>query len=226
VLALIEEIVDWLGPLFESWGYLVIAVAVLLERSILLGLVVPGDIIIALGGIYAAQGELSLPWVIVIAAVAAIAGESIGFWLGDRYGQRLIRRLPLVNRLEHRIDAASAIFRKRSAGWAVAIGRYATAAGAMVPFTAGMGKMRYRTFLAYDVPAIVIWAVGITLVGYVFGNNLDTVEKILSRFGWGILGLIVLLIAFRIFWKKTHPQPAPSSETPPEVGSGPADGSS
>ena len=73
VLALIEEIVDWLGPLFESYGYLVIALAVMLERSILLGLIVPGDIILALGGIYAQQGDLSVVWVIVIGSVAAIS---------------------------------------------------------------------------------------------------------------------------------------------------------
>jgi membrane protein DedA with SNARE-associated domain len=84
----------------------------------------------------------------------------------------------------------------------VALGRYATAAGAVIPFTAGMGRMTYRRFLMFDAPAVLLWAIGITLVGYVFGSNLGLVERILSRFGWGILALLVVLIAGRIAWSR------------------------
>ena len=76
----------------------------------------------------------------------------------------------------------------------MAIGRYATAAGAFVPFVAGITEMPYTTFIAYDVPAIAVWATGITLVGYYFGRNLDTVERILSRFGYAMLGMLVVLV--------------------------------
>jgi membrane protein DedA with SNARE-associated domain len=113
---------------------------------------------------------------------------------------RLIRRLPFVNRLEPRLEVVEKYF-DRHGGKTVAIGRYATAAGALVPFVAGMAGMRYRRFLMFDAPAVLLWAVGITLVGYVFGRNLDVVERILSRFGWGILALLVLSIGGRIVWK-------------------------
>jgi len=84
----------------------------------------------------------------------------------------------------------------------VAVGRYATAAGAFVPFVAGISEMPYTTFIAYDVPAIAIWATGITLVGYYFGRNLDTVERILSRFGYVMLGVLVVLILGQFLWKR------------------------
>jgi membrane-associated protein len=200
-VAVIHEIVDWLGPLFASAGYLIIFLAVLSERSILIGLLVPGDVIIALGGIYAARGDLNVVAVIAIAFVAALIGESIGFWLGHRYGMRLVRRLPFVNRFEHKLEAVQDHF-KQHGGWTVALGRYATAAGAVIPFTAGMGRMSYRRFLLFDAPAVLLWAIGITLVGYVFGSNLGLVERILSRFGWGILALLVVLIAARIAWSR------------------------
>lgn len=203
MLGLIREIVQWVGPLFATAGYAIVAVAVLAERSILVGLIVPGDVIIALGGVYAARGDLNVVVVMAIAFVAAVCGESIGFWLGRRFGMRLIRRLPFVNRLEHKLEDVQGYF-ERHGGKTVAIGRYATAAGAMIPFVAGMAGMRYRRFLLFDVPAVLVWAIGITLVGYVFGRNLDVVETILSRFGWAILGLLVAFVVGRIVWKRVR----------------------
>jgi membrane protein DedA with SNARE-associated domain len=201
MLGLIREIVQWVGPLFASAGYAIVAVAVFAERSILVGLIVPGDVIIALGGVYAARGDLDVVAVMAIAFVAAVCGESTGFWLGRRYGMRLIRRLPFVNRLEARLEDVEGHF-ERHGGKTVAIGRYATAAGAMIPFVAGMAGMRYRRFLLFDVPAVLVWAIGITLVGYVFGRNLDLVESILSRFGWGILALLIAFVVGRILWSR------------------------
>ena len=203
MLGLIREIVQWVGPLFATAGYAIVAVAVLAERSILVGLIVPGDVIIALGGVYAARGDLNVVAVMAIAFVAAVCGESIGFWLGHRYGMRLVRRLPFVNRLEGKLEEVQGYF-DRHGGKTVAIGRYATAAGAMIPFVAGMAKMRYRRFLLFDVPAVLLWAIGITLVGYVFGRNLDVVETVLSRFGWGILAVLVAFVVGRIVWKRVR----------------------
>jgi len=209
-LGVIREIVQWVGPLFATAGYVIVAVGVLAERSILIGLIVPGDVIIALGGVYAARGELNVIAVMAIAFVAAICGESIGYWLGRTYGMRLIRRLPFVNRLEPRLEGVEDYFSKHG-GKTVAVGRYATAAGALVPFVAGAARMPYRRFLVYDAPAVLLWAIGITLVGYVFGRNLDLVEKILSRFGWGILALLALFVVGRFAWKRLRPPAGASS---------------
>jgi membrane-associated protein len=201
-LSLLERIVDWVRPLYLHAGYAVIAGAVVLERSIFIGIVVPGDIILALGGVYAAQHRLSIVAVIVIGAAAAIIGESCGFWLGRRYGPSIIRRVPFVgNWLSGQLEEAQDYFRKRG-GLTVALGRYATAAGAFVPFTAGAGKMPYRRFLAFDVPAVVVWATGISLAGYLAGANLQTLDTWLSRFGWIMLGILVGYFAGRFAWKR------------------------
>ncbi|HLW16557.1 MAG TPA: DedA family protein [Actinomycetota bacterium] len=205
-LAVVKQIIRWVGPLFTSAGYPIIGVAVLLERSIFLGLIIPGDVILALGGVYAGRRELSLAAVIAIGTFAAITGESIGYWLGRRYGRALIKKLPLVGRLDKQFESAERYFRKRG-GLTVAVGRYATAAGAFVPFVAGMSEMPYGTFLVYDVPAIAVWAAGITLVGYYFGRNLDTVERILSRFGYAMLAVLILLIVGQFVWRRLRKKP-------------------
>jgi membrane-associated protein len=202
-LSLVEKIVHWVEPAFISAGYLIVAAAVLCERSIFVGLVVPGDLILALGGVYAAQHKMDLTGVIVVGILAAITGESIGYWLGRRFGHRLLRRIPLLRRLEDRLTDAEAYF-KRHGGKTVFIGRYATAIGAFVPFTAGMGKMSYRRFLAFDVPAIAIWATGISIFGYFFGRNLKFVDKVLSRFGYVVAAAAAGYFLGRWLWKKWH----------------------
>ena len=201
MLALVERLVEWIAPAYSHAGYAIVAAGVLAERSILIGLFVPGDVILALGGIYAARGSLELASVILIGTFAAICGESIGYWLGRIYGLSLVKRIPLVRRLEGRVDAAEEYF-ERHGGATVAIGRYATAAGAFVPFVAGMARMDYRRFLMFDVPAIAVWASGITLFGYFFGEHISFVDKVLSRFGLIVLGVLVVFVGGYVLYRR------------------------
>jgi len=199
---IVDLLLRWLRPAYDTAGYLIVGLGVLMERSMFIGLFVPGDVILALGGVYAAQQRLSLPWVIVIGICAAISGESIGYWLGRRYGMGLVRRIPVLRRFEERLQKAEVYFQRRGAGFTVAVGRYASAVGAFVPFTAGLGRMPYRRFLLWDVPAIVVWATGITVFGYAAGRNLDLIDKVLSRFGYIMLGILVGFVGGRWLWKR------------------------
>jgi membrane-associated protein len=213
IAALVETLVRWVEPVFGGAGYYIIASAVLMERSIFVGLLVPGDVILALGGVFAAKGDLNLVVVILIGTFAAIAGESIGFAIGRRYGFAVVRRIPLVRRLEPKLHEAEKLFQKCGGGVTVAVGRYATAAGAFVPFTAGTARMPYRRFLLWDVPAIAVWATGISIFGFVFGENLPFVDRALSRFGYIVLGLVVAYVAGRWLWKHIRARAKDRSQT-------------
>jgi membrane-associated protein len=205
-LTLVERIVSAIEPWFLAAGYIIIAAGVLMERSIFIGLIIPGDLILALGGVYASQEKMSLAAVIVIGSAAAICGESIGFWLGRKFGVRVVRHFPFIGEwLSEKLSASEEFFR-RHGGKTVAIGRYATAAGAFIPFSAGAGRMKYWRFLAFDVPAIIVWAIGITIFGYFFGKNLAFVDKVLSRFGYIVLGLVVVFFLGRWLWKRWRGQ--------------------
>jgi membrane protein DedA with SNARE-associated domain len=203
IAAIVERLIDFLKPLYDSFGYLIVGGGVLLERSMFVGLIVPGDIILALGGVYASQGRLNVVAVAALGTVAAIVGESTGYWLGRKVGLRLIRKLPYLNRFENRLEDAERYFERRG-GWTVAVGRYATAAGAFIPFVAGLSKMPYGRFLLFDIPAIVVWAVAITWFGYAFGNHIEFVDKALSRFGYGMLALLVAFFVGRWLWKRSR----------------------
>lgn len=207
-LAILEQIVEWVRPVFQgAGGYALVAGAVFLERSILIGLVVPGEVILATGAVFAARDQLSLSAVIALGIVAAIAGESVGFLLGRRYGMRLLRRLPLLRRMDDRLHEVEELF-DRHGGKTVAVGRFAAAAGAFIPFVAGMGRMRYPRFLLFDAGAIVVWAVGVGLLGYLLGQNLDLIDRILSNFGWAMLGLLVIGIGLFLWWRRRRAREA------------------
>jgi membrane protein DedA with SNARE-associated domain len=106
-----------------------------------------------------------------------------------------------VRRFEMRIENAHEYFHRRG-GRTVALGRFATAAGSFIPFVAGMARMDYRRFLLVDVPAIVVWAAGISLFGYYFAEHLHFVDKVLSRFGLIMLGILVAYFVSQALWKR------------------------
>ena len=200
-VALIEALLDWIGPFFSTYGYVLIVAATMLESSAFVGVVVPGDIILAIGGVYAARGDLSLPWVIVLGALGTIAGESIGFWLGHRYGEALLRRLPFADRAQDKIDRAREAY-ARNDSKVLLVGRFASGLRVIVPFTAGMSQTSYRRFMAFVVPTATVWAVAVGLLGYVLGENVELIDTILSRFGWGVLALVILGVAGNFVWRR------------------------
>lgn len=196
-LALIEQLVQWVGPVFTTIGYLLVPVAVFLETSALIGLLVPGDVILALGGVYCARGDLEVAVLLPLAIVAAWAGQTTGFFLGRRYGESLVRRLPLVNRVERHLDEAED-FLQRHGGKALVLGRFATGVAAFIPFAAGMAKISPRRFLVFMIPTTIVWASLIFSVGYFLGTNLPRVDRVLSRIGWGALVIVVVGVTIAI----------------------------
>jgi undecaprenyl-diphosphatase len=203
VLSLVDTVLDWVGPFFSTYGYALILAATLLESSAFVGVVVPGDILLALGGVYAARGELSLPWVIVLGALGTMAGESIGYWLGHRYGEALVRRLPFADRAEDKIERAREAFQRNDSKILLA-GRFASGLRVIVPFTAGMSRTSYRRFMAFVIPTATVWAIAVGLLGYVFGENVEFIDTILSRFGWGMLALVILAFVGTVAWRRVR----------------------
>jgi membrane-associated protein len=188
-LALVSELIDWVRPFFDSFGYVIVSVAMFFESAALTGLVVPGDVILALGGVYAGQGDLAVVGVIACGAVFGLLGETAGYLLGRRYGDGVLRRLPFLRRFERKLDEAQRSIQE-NAGKTIVVGRFVTGAAGLIPFVAGASGVRARTFFAYSVPTILVWATAITLLGLFVGNHVEKIDSILSSIGW--LGLAIL----------------------------------
>lgn len=199
---MIETIVDWFGPAFSSpLAYLIIAGVIFLDRAAFTGVFVPGELFVALGGIFAGRGELSLVPVIAIAAIAGVLGECVSYWLGRHYGARIVEHVPFANRIDKHLDEASD-FLSRHGGKTVFTARYVSVVGTFMPFVAGMSDMPFRRFLAFDVAAVTLWATGVTLLGYFLNSQLHLVDQILSDIGWGLLALLVIVTVGRFVAKR------------------------
>jgi undecaprenyl-diphosphatase len=203
VQAFVEEVIGWLQPAYDTAGYALVFVAMVLESGLLLGVVIPGDVILAMAGVYVTRGDLSFPIVVALAVLGTTAGEVAGYWLGRRFGRSIIERLPFSDRLRPKVDTAAEALRRNS-GKAIVLGRFATGAGGTLPFAAGVAEIPFARFLLFAVPTILVWATALVLLGTLVGDHVETLDRIVSTFGWAVLAAIVLVIAGRLVWRRVR----------------------
>jgi undecaprenyl-diphosphatase len=168
-----------------------------LEASTFLGLVVPGEIAVLVGGVLAHEGRLPL-WAVMVAALAGAAvGDQVGYRVGRRHGRRLLARTPRRFVRSGELRRALELVRRRGAT-AVVLGRWAAALRALVPGLAGLSGIPQRTFTLANLTGGALWAVTVALLGYLAGASYRVLER---RLGWGgeaVLGLVVLLVLVRV----------------------------
>jgi membrane-associated protein len=193
-MACVSSLASGLTHLSGWVAYLVIAALVFGETAVFLGFILPGEIAVVVGGFLASRGHLSLPLLIVIVVVAAVAGPFVGYEVGRRMGQRLFGVRPL-RRVQGGLDRATALLRRRG-GAAVLAGRFVAVARALMPAAAGAAQVRYRTFTVYNVLGGLIWGTGYCLVGYLAGSAYAVVaSRIGTGFAIAIAAIVVLLVA-------------------------------
>lgn len=176
----------WLLALFSQYGYAVIAIAVLLENA---GVPAPGHTALLAGGFLAHMHQLSLPWVVAIGTVAAIAGDNLGYWIGRRGGRPLLRRHGRLLRLTPaRLARIDAFFVEHGAK-TVFVARFVTGLQTVAALFAGASEMPWRRFLAFNVLGAIAWAIAYAALGYVFGHSWELLEHVVGRAGVVILAL-------------------------------------
>ncbi len=154
-----------------------------------MGFVLPGETAAILGGVVAHRGNASLPVMITVVVVAAIAGDSVGYEVGKHAGPRLLESRPL-RRHAHRLDDARSLLKRRG-GMAVFMGRWVAFFRAVMPALAGLSRMYYPKFLAYNAAGGLVWGVAVVLLGY-FASN--TYEHIVKTFGRGAAALALAVV--------------------------------
>ncbi|MFF4364569.1 DedA family protein [Streptomyces sp. NPDC001594] len=134
-----HTITDWLGSLSGPVVYAVVAALVFFEDTLFFGFVLPGETAVFVGGVLASQGKVSVYWLAVAVVLAAIAGDSVGYEIGHRFGPRILETRPL-RRHRDRVEAAQDMIRRRGAP-AVFFGRFIAFFRAMMPALAGISRM-------------------------------------------------------------------------------------
>lgn len=167
-----------------------------LEASAFVGVVLPGEIGVILGGVLANQHKLALTAVLAAAILGAVLGDSIGYWVGKRYGEALLSKIPdRLLKPEHVTRSEEAI--RKLGGKAVFVGRFTAALRALVPGMAGMSRLHYGRFLAWNVLGGVLWATAFVVLGYLAGSQYQRLEHYANLIGLALLVAIVAVLVIR-----------------------------
>lgn len=178
----LEELIRW-------GGYAVMAAIVFAETGLLVGVFLPGDSLLVTAGVLAStDGVLEIKALIALLAAAAIAGDSVGYAIGHKIGPRLFSRQD--SRFFHRdhLKRAERFYGKYGVK-TIVLARFVPIVRTFAPTIAGVGRMRYRTFLLFNVLGGTGWVCSMTLTGYFLGRSIPDVEKHLH---WVIAAVIVV----------------------------------
>jgi membrane-associated protein len=206
-----------------AWLALLVVFAVpALESSAFLGFIFPGEMAVLLGGVVASQGHVPLAGVMAAGIGGAVAGDTIGYLVGRRWGRRILdSTLGRFINAEH-LDRAELALARRGGG-AVFLGRFTVALRVMIPGLAGMARMPYRRFAIANITSGALWGAAMVVAGYLAGNSWHTVAHYISVVGIGVtLGVIAMLLIARAIRRRRSRTSDESSPGP--VVDGGADG--
>jgi undecaprenyl-diphosphatase len=163
----IDEALTEVAPRLGNWTYALVGILAYLEAAAFVGLLVPGELTVVLGGAVARTGDVSIVSLFFLVWFAAAAGDSTGYWLGHRLGRDfLLRHGPRFQITPKVVARVEGIFNAHG-GKAIILGRFIGVARAITPFLAGTSHIPYRRFLMYDIPGAGAWAACFLAVGYV-----------------------------------------------------------
>jgi undecaprenyl-diphosphatase len=194
----LQKLLEDLSTTLGAWTYLLVGLFAFAETGAFVGLVVPGETVMLLGGAVAGQGAISIYVLIAVAWFSAWLGDTTSFFLGRRLGRGFV--------LEHgpRVGISHARFEKvedyfgRHGGKTIFIGRFISLVRAFAPFIAGSSGMRYRAFVPYSILGTGLWATAHILIGYFFSRSIETAGKYAAK-GAFLLGTLIAVVAGTIF---------------------------
>ncbi len=177
-----------LGELIKTLGYIGLFFVIFAESGLFFGFFFPGDSVLFTAGFLASQGWFSI-WVLApLMVIAAIGGDSAGYWTGKKFGGWLLRQKNSLFFSEKNLKKAQDFFDK-SGGKALILARFMPAVRTFVPIAAGMAGMEYKKFVSFNVIGGLIWGAGMTFGGYFLGQLIPNVDHYLLP----IIAVIIIL---------------------------------
>ncbi len=187
-----------LPEMIQAVGYLGIFIIVFIESGVPIGIILPlpGDTLLFSAGLLAATSVFELVPLIATIVVAAILGDSAGYWFGSRFGRKLFTKEDALFLSKRNIKRTEAFYAKY--GWgAIIIARFLPFFRTIVPIFAGVGHMHYPSFLFFNILGACIWGVSLTLLGYFLGSLIPNIDHY-------ILPVLLVVIAISSFgvWRE------------------------
>lgn len=185
------DLIDSVNPILRT---LLAGAAILLETSILIGLIIPGDTVVLIAST-AVTGALEFVSMVVVVIAGSLIGESIGFALGHYFGPKF-KSSRLGRRIRPEQWERATRYVDRRGGLAVFLSRFLPVFHSLVPLAVGMATMRYRRFIAWTIPACVLWSVAYVAAGTAAASGF---RQAASRLQWAGVIFIGIILAFLLF---------------------------
>ena len=187
-----------LDALIQWGGYILLVAIVFTETGLLVGLFLPGDSLLITAGLLAGAGILNIWWLNALLIAAAIVGDSTGYAIGARLGPRIFtREKSLLFNPKHVVRTQR--FYEKYGSKTIVIARFVPIIRTFAPVLAGVGQMRYRRFVTYNVVGGIGWVASMTGAGYVLGQTVPNISKHMHVLVIVIIVLSCVPIAVEIY---------------------------
>ncbi len=203
VVVHIDHHLDRIISTYGTWTYLLLFVIVFCETGLVVTPFLPGDSLLFAVGAFAARGSLDLTTSLVLLFVAGVLGDSVNYWIGARVGPAVFQKKDSRLFNPAHLERAHQFYEKYGAK-TIVLARFLPILRTFAPFVAGIGRMSYAKFLAYNVIGAAVWVGLLVLAGYFFGN----IPIVRDNFSLAILVIIIVSILPIVAELLRHRRPA------------------
>jgi membrane-associated protein len=176
--------------IIQTIGIAGITFVIFAESGLFFGFFLPGDSILFTAGVLASQGLFNISLLVICVWLAAVLGDTVGYWFGARIGIKIFNKEKSFLFNKKHPERAHEFYAKYGSK-AIVLARFIPAVRTFVPIMAGVGSMPYRKFITYNIVGGTIWAFGLTLAGYFLGKNIPNIDQY-------IIPIIVLIIVVSV----------------------------
>lgn len=174
---------------YGIWTYLILFLIIFCETGLVITPILPGDSLLFAAGTFAALGSLNVFWVFVLLTIAAIAGDTLNYWIGHWIGPKIFHRENVRFLNKKHLERTHGFYEKYG-GKTIIIARFIPIVRTFAPFVAGIGRMSYWKFIAYNVIGGIAWVGICVFAGYFFGN----LEIVKNNFSLVIIAILVISV--------------------------------
>lgn len=171
------------------FSYLFLFFIIFAETGLVIAPFLPGDSLLFAVGTLAGGGHLNILILLPTLIAAAILGDSLNYWIGHRLGARVFARKNSKIFKPQYLKQTEDFYAKYG-GKTIILARFVPLVRTFAPFVAGVGRMRYSVFLTYNIIGALMWVIGLTITGYVFGQ----IPVIKENFEYAILGIVFVSV--------------------------------
>lgn len=191
IISFVLHIDTYLGEIISRYGalsYAILFFIIFAETGFVFTPFLPGDSLLFASGAFAAIGSFNLVFILLILWGAAFLGDTVNYWIGYFFGQKLIDN-PKVPLNQGHVDKTQVFYAKHG-GKTIFLARFIPIIRTLAPFVAGIGKMEYKKFIIFNVAGGFVWVFGFVLIGYFFGN----LPQVKENFSVVVIAIVLISV--------------------------------